>query len=158
VSHGWSPSSAGCCSPSHPTVPRESRVPLMFRHQHVHKYHITSTPQRECSVALDSIRLRGSQAHPGRMLSSLLRPKRRRILTDWSPFASPFNMETAPLLPHHSQQADQGSEGDENTDEEASGYIRDASHQEGEERENPAPLLPIFSAPHLGKRIHLDPR
>jgi hypothetical protein len=69
------------------------------------------------------------------MLSTLLRPKKRR--TDKSPYSSPF--ESSPLAVRNDY--DQ-----RNDNEDADDYDED----DGGEDDLDAPLLPIFSAAHLG--------
>jgi hypothetical protein len=69
------------------------------------------------------------------MLSTLLRPKKRR--TDKSPYSSPF--ESSPLAVRNDY--DQI-----NDNEDADDYDED----DGGEDDMDAPLLPIFSAAHLG--------
>jgi hypothetical protein len=69
------------------------------------------------------------------MLSTLLRPKKRRA--DKSPFSSPF--ESSPLAARNDY--DQLHD-----NEDADDYDED----DGGEDELDAPLLPIFSAAHLG--------
>lgn len=69
------------------------------------------------------------------MLSTLLRPRKRRA--DKSPFSSPFN--SSPLAARNDyDQIDDNEDAD------------DYDEDDGGEDDLDAPLLPIFSAAHLG--------
>lgn len=69
------------------------------------------------------------------MLSTLLRPRKKRV--DRSPFSSPFN--SSPLAARNDyDQIDDHGNGD------------DYDEDDGGEDDVGAPLLPIFSAAHLG--------
>lgn len=90
------------------------------------------------------------------MLASLLRPSRPRNPANRSPFSSPYTtQETAPFLqrsdrPRHA--ADIDNEGSH--DDDSVGFSNDddeeQDHQGEDGPEESSPLLPIFSAPHLG--------
>lgn len=84
------------------------------------------------------------------MLASLLRPKKRRVYGDRSPFSSPCTArETTPILSRRHQSDAPETEGDETHDEDGTGYGHEDEDEDG--LEDSTPLLPIFSAPHLGK-------
>lgn len=99
------------------------------------------------------------------MLSSLLRPKkaRRRAQEIHSPFSSPYIDRSSPLanrrkdLPRHASADFTETEIEEDTEEEiALGNDGEDEDEEGDEEElgedgdEGQPLLPIFSAAHLG--------
>ena len=103
------------------------------------------------------------------MLSSLLRPKRGRRRVEHSPFSSQFNDRSSPIVARNqrlgarhatadftetdvyddiTETEDDGDidhDGDEGEEDEEDG--QDDEDEDGEEE---SPLLPIFSAAHLG--------
>lgn len=90
------------------------------------------------------------------MLASLLRPKKRQIYAERSPFSSPYTPRQSPWpFLQRDPEADgryNGGEGriyEESEDAEA----RDQEERSEDEEDGPletTPLLPIFSASHLG--------
>jgi len=106
------------------------------------------------------------------MLSSLLRPKRGRRRVEHSPFSSQFNDPSSPIAARNQRlgtrhatadftetdvddditeteddgnpEDEEGEEDEEDEDEE------DSQDEEDEDGEEESPLLPIFSAAHLG--------
>lgn len=99
------------------------------------------------------------------MLASLLRPKKRRVYAERSPFSSPYTTRESawPILQRNSGPGyhqiqdhpadDHGIEHTEYDDEDADG-------EDGEDEEDgpieSTPLLPIFSASHLGMKSDLE--
>lgn len=83
------------------------------------------------------------------MLASLLRPNKRREYAQRSPFLSPHGTHSESRWPWmngdaaHEHGAHRDAEDESIEDEDADGDDEDA---QGEA----SPLLPIFSAPHLG--------
>lgn len=96
------------------------------------------------------------------MLASLLRPKKRRIYAERSPFSSPYTTREGPW-PFRQEEAQHASP--EMRYNETHGAFLDEDYQHAddlredadqEEEERPiesTPLLPIFSASHLGMVI-----
>ena len=106
------------------------------------------------------------------MLSSLLRPKKaRKRVAEHSPFSSPYVDQSSPAVARHQRMARHASadfteteQGDEATeeedDEENEADADDDENHPGEELEDDdedgdedSPLLPLFSAAHLGKQF-----
>ena len=80
------------------------------------------------------------------MLSSLLRPKKARRRVEHSPFSSPYaerRHATADFTEDDGE--DENTEDEEDQDEE-----EDDDEIEEEDGDEDTPLLPIFSAAHLG--------
>ena len=105
------------------------------------------------------------------MLSSLLRPRKNRPrIEEHSPFSSPYADQSSPVVARRERLAalhasadfttTEGEDEDENTEEDDLGEgIRDeeddVAAEENEDGEEDTPLLPIFSAAHLGlSRFH----
>lgn len=84
------------------------------------------------------------------MLSSLLRPRNKRRRSDRSPYSTPFN--SSPLAVRAGNVDENENEEDEN-DEENDDYDEERSYNEDDEDDVDTPLLPIFSAAHLGMNI-----
>lgn len=87
------------------------------------------------------------------MLASLLRPKKRRVYADRSPFSSPYTQSPSlrrpqpqngdyPQFPVGNNPHDNNSD-DTDEDDRFDGELEDPES---------APLLPIFSASHLGTK------
>lgn len=98
------------------------------------------------------------------MLASLLRPKKRRTYADRSPFSSPYTTRESPwpFFDNNTPQRGwgQGYEefGQQNGFDEANGRVPGPDQDEEEEEDTPvetSPLLPIFSASHLGMKQHV---
>lgn len=102
------------------------------------------------------------------MLSSLLRPKRaRQRVEEHSPFSSVFpDQDSSPIIARQERQirhatADwtETEEGDDNTEDDEDGQDADEDDEAGdpddadedEDGDEDTPLLPIFSAAHLGE-------
>jgi hypothetical protein len=85
------------------------------------------------------------------MLSSLLRPKKaRRRVVEHSPFSSPYaerRHATADFTEDDGE--DENTEDEEDEQDEEEGDDEDVIEEEDGEEDTP--LLPIFSAAHLGK-------
>lgn len=94
------------------------------------------------------------------MLASLLRPKKRRVYAERSPFSSPYNTPRQSPWPFHQQnpEPEERYNGDERrTYEESEDAEARDEGEETEEEDGPlesTPLLPIFSASHLGMVAH----
>jgi hypothetical protein len=97
------------------------------------------------------------------MLSSLLRPKKSRLIGDRSPFSSPYTGEpTSPVATRRGFQNErqrasadfEETEAEDDEDEADDDEEAIEDEDEGEEDEDgvgeSTPLLPIFSAAHLG--------
>jgi len=99
------------------------------------------------------------------MLSSLLRPKKgRRRVEQHSPFSSHYADQSSPIVARHQRRhatADftETELEDENTEDEEEVDDEDGDQDEQEEQidagddedgDEDAPLLPLFSAAHLG--------
>lgn len=88
------------------------------------------------------------------MLASLLRPKKRRVYADRSPFSSLYTQDAPSLLRPNAQNNDYyrdymiGNNLQDNSDQ------TDEDDQLNADLDDPesAPLLPIFSASHLGTK------
>jgi hypothetical protein len=91
------------------------------------------------------------------MLSSLLRPKKaRRRVEEHSPFSSPYverRHATADFTEDDGE--DENTEDEEDQDEEDEEERDDEEVIEEEDGDEDTPLLPIFSAAHLGWSFHL---
>lgn len=106
------------------------------------------------------------------MLSSLLRPKKGRRRVEHSPFSSQFNDRSSPIVARNqrlgarratadftetevddditeTEDDGDGDDNDEGEDEE-----EDDQAEEDEDGEEDSPLLPIFSAAHLGMALY----
>jgi len=99
------------------------------------------------------------------MLSSLFRPKknRPRVEEHW-PFSSPYADQSSPIVAHRERLAarhasadftttegeDENTE-DEELEEDAGDEEEDVAGDDNEDGEEDTPLLPIFSAAHLGQ-------
>lgn len=94
------------------------------------------------------------------MLASLFRPKARRGQIDPAAFSSPFNPENSPWFraaSHRTSGRARGAGGSSDEDapelqgveEDMEEWVRDEDGEEDEPVES-TPLLPIFSASHLG--------
>lgn len=82
------------------------------------------------------------------MLASLLRPRKPRIRADRSPFSSPNTAQENTPFFRRGTHLESDAEDNEETDED---FDRaEEENDEDDEQEDPAPLLPIFSAPYLG--------
>lgn len=82
---------------------------------------------------------------------SLLRPKKRRVYADRSPFSSIYTNQHSPLLaPGESQNNHDSPDPPANTQHNQ--IESDSDDEDGELDPESAPLLPIFSASHLGMR------
>lgn len=104
----------------------------------------------------------------GGMLSYLLKPKRAlRPRGDRSPFSSPYaGNASSPLLAgrhdgledHRRPAADYDHDGppDEHDDEESDGDAEEDEDEVDEDGGLGSPLLPIFSAAHLGNPVVAD--
>jgi hypothetical protein len=90
------------------------------------------------------------------MLSSLLRPKKtRRRVEEHSPFSSPYaerRHATADFTEDDGE--DENTEDEEDQDEEEGDDDDDDEAIEEEDGDEDTPLLPIFSAAHLGLFSH----
>lgn len=95
------------------------------------------------------------------MLASLLRPKKRRVYAERSPFSSPYTAREAPVcrdqhLPHRPAIRFNGLSDDEHDDgdvDDDHGYAAGENYEDVEDEDEAhesTPLLPIFSASHLG--------
>jgi hypothetical protein len=97
------------------------------------------------------------------MLSSLLRPKRnRQRVQEHSPFSSPYVDQSSPIVARRERiaarhasadfTATEGEEDEitEDEDIEEGGEDEEAVEDDNEDGEEDTPLLPIFSAAHLG--------
>jgi hypothetical protein len=109
------------------------------------------------------------QAYLLEMLSSLLRPKKTRRREEHSPFSSRYDNQSSPIaqrqqrlgVRHATADFTETELDDENTeeeddDEDVGEQERDEEDDDGEEDEDghdDTPLLPIFSAAHLGKSL-----
>lgn len=88
------------------------------------------------------------------MLASLLRPKKRRVYADRSPFSSPYTQSPSLRRPqtHNCDYpeflAGNNPRGDNSDDTDEDGRV-DGELDDPES----APLLPIFSASHLGTEL-----
>lgn len=87
------------------------------------------------------------------MLASLLRPKKRRVYADRSPFSPWYTAQDSPLLPHETRVNDHrrfATGGNVRQTEPDDGRDEDEDEDEAEHDPESAPLLPLFSASHLG--------
>lgn len=98
------------------------------------------------------------------MLASLLRPKKRRVYAERSPFSSPYTAREAPVcrdqhLPHRPAIRFNGLSDDEHDDgdvDDDHGYAAGENYEDVEDEDEAhesTPLLPIFSASHLGMEL-----
>lgn len=84
------------------------------------------------------------------MLSSLLRPKRARRRVEETPiFSSPYAGHAAADFTEDDEE-DEHTDDDEENDEGDEGEEDMTEGEEGEDGDSNSPLLPIFSAAHLG--------
>lgn len=87
------------------------------------------------------------------MLASLLRPKKRRVYAERSPFSSPYTTRDLPW-PFLQRGSEEQYEEVQGNDDDANQGVDDGEEDEsGDEDDGPSessPLLPIFSASHLG--------
>lgn len=93
------------------------------------------------------------------MLASLLRPKKRRVYAERSPFSSPYTTRDLPwpFLQRGSEEAQyEEIRGNDGADEDVDDGEEDESGDEDDGPFESSPLLPIFSASHLGI-YHLYP-
>lgn len=84
---------------------------------------------------------------------SLLRPRNRRRRSDKSPYSTPYN--SSPLAVRRASGVDDESDENENEngnedEEDNDDYDEERSYNEDDEDDVDTPLLPIFSAAHLG--------
>lgn len=97
------------------------------------------------------------------MLASLLRPKARRAQVDQTPFSSPFTpSDSSPWFRAAAQRGPRRARGVEQSDDEMPGPLEEIDEdveedwigqEEEEDDDGPiesTPLLPMFSASHLG--------
>lgn len=95
------------------------------------------------------------------MLSSLLRPKKgRQRVQEHSPFSSFAVDQSSPLAARHvarhatadftTDNDDEDTEEDEDVEEEDENAVEEMDGEDDEDGEEDTPLLPIFSAAHLG--------
>lgn len=103
------------------------------------------------------------------MLASLLRPKPRRAPIDETPFSSPFTPSDHNNSPWFQAAANRGHRRDydtrqlhdvdeESLDEDEDGeWVREENDEEDEPAMESTPLLPIFSASHLGTPFPFPP-
>lgn len=96
------------------------------------------------------------------MLASLLRPKARRAQTDQQPLSSPFTLsDSPPWFRTPAQRSPRRAHGAEHSDDDMPGRFEEIDEdvaedwieEEDEDDDGPvesSPLLPIFSASHLG--------
>ena len=83
------------------------------------------------------------------MLSSLLRPKKaRRRVEEHSPFSSPYAAQRHATADFTEDDGEDENTEDEDDQEEEEGDDEDAIEEEDGDEDTP--LLPIFSAAHLG--------
>jgi len=106
------------------------------------------------------------------MLSSLLRPKQGRRRVEHSPFSSQYNDRSSPIVARNQRLGarhnsadftetdvdDDITESEDDGDPEAEGEEdeedeEDGNGEEDEDGEGETPLLPIFSAAHLGSAL-----
>ena len=98
------------------------------------------------------------------MLASLLRPKKRRVYAERSPFSSPYTAREAPVCrdqhpPHHTAIRFNGLSDDEHDDgdvDDDNDYGAGENYEDAEDEDEAnesTPLLPIFSASHLGMEV-----
>ncbi|KAE8393344.1 hypothetical protein BDV23DRAFT_149509 [Aspergillus alliaceus] len=85
------------------------------------------------------------------MLASLLRPKKRRVYAERSPFSSPYTTRDLPwpFLRRDSEARYEGLQGNDDVDECADDGEEDEDEDEDDGPFESSPLLPIFSASHL---------
>ncbi|KAE8320063.1 hypothetical protein BDV41DRAFT_1611 [Aspergillus transmontanensis] len=86
------------------------------------------------------------------MLASLLRPKKRRVYAERSPFSSPYTTRDLPwpFLQRGSEEAQyEEIQGNDDADEDVDDGEEDESGDEDDGPSESSPLLPIFSASHL---------
>ncbi|BAE59025.1 unnamed protein product [Aspergillus oryzae RIB40] len=86
------------------------------------------------------------------MLASLLRPKKRRVYAERSPFSSPYTTRDLPwpFLQRGSEEAQyEEIRGNDDADENVDDGEEDESGDEDDGPFESSPLLPIFSASHL---------
>jgi hypothetical protein len=100
------------------------------------------------------------------MLSSLLRPKKGRRRVEHSPFSSHYADQSSPLLArnervrHATADFTETEFDEDNTEDEEDEEDQEEDHEEievddDEDGHDETPLLPIFSAAHLGSRFSL---
>ena len=95
------------------------------------------------------------------MLASLLRPKKRRVYAERSPFSSPYTARETPVCrdQHRTAIRFNGHSDDEHDDEDVDddhGYAARGNYEDAEDEDEAhesTPLLPIFSASHLGMEV-----
>lgn len=107
------------------------------------------------------------------MLSSLLRPQKgRRRVEQHSPFSSQYADQSSPITARYQRLEARRATADfteteledENTEDEpdeeddaAGGEEEEIDEEEDEDGDEDTPLLPIFSAAHLGKATYRRP-
>tara|TARA_R110002060_G_scaffold62580_1_gene71956 strand:+ start:681 stop:1094 length:414 start_codon:yes stop_codon:yes gene_type:complete len=85
------------------------------------------------------------------MLSSLLRPKKARRRVEESPlFSSPYAGHAAADFTEDDDEDEHTEEEDNDQGDEEEGEEGMSEGEEGEDGDSHSPLLPIFSAAHLG--------
>lgn len=85
------------------------------------------------------------------MLSSLLRPKKARRRVEESPlFSSPYAGHAAADFTEDDEEDEHTEEEDNDEGDEEEGEGDMSEGEEGEDGDSHSPLLPIFSAAHLG--------
>lgn len=100
------------------------------------------------------------------MLASLLRPKERRGHLDPEPFSSPFTpSDSSPWFQAAAQRGPRRARGADNSDDDDApdlqeideevdeDWIGEEDEEEEDEPVESTPLLPIFSASHLGTSL-----
>ena len=95
------------------------------------------------------------------MLASLLRPKKRRVYAERSPFSSPYTARETPVCrdQHRTAIRFNGLSDYEHDDEDVDddhGYASRRNYEDAEDEDEAhesTPLLPIFSASHLGMEV-----
>jgi len=86
------------------------------------------------------------------MLSSLLRPKKaRRRVVEHSPFSSPYVERRHATADFTEDDGEDEITEDEEDQDEGEGDDEEAIEEENEDGNEDTPLLPIFSAAHLGR-------
>ena len=105
------------------------------------------------------------------MLSSILRPKKGRAGRERSPFSSPYaGLQSSPIAARRSGADERRRAAAELNDDEASGERQGVGDEEEDDddddltpdygadedgHDEATPLLPIFSAAHLGIPLHV---
>ena len=95
------------------------------------------------------------------MLASLLRPKKRRVYAERSPFSSPYTARETPVCRDQHRTAirfnglsdDEHDDGDVDDDNDYGAGENYEDAEDEDEAHESTPLLPIFSASHLGMEV-----